>query len=59
MWINNAQENSLLKQTYNSQLKSPSNGDWVSETKQILKELDIVLTFSEIKEIPKTKLRKL
>ena len=57
--ILNDTENSLLKQTYNSQSKSPSSGDWLSETKLILKELEIILTLNEIKEISKNKFKKI
>ena len=30
-------DNSLLKKTYKAQIKSPTQGDWVSEVKEVMK----------------------
>ena len=49
-------ENSLMKKVFDAQLKYPSKGDWISEVKTILKELNIEKTFEEIKEMAKNKL---
>ena len=45
--LNNT-DNSLLRKTYKSQIKSPTRGDWVSEVKEIMKELNIQLSLKEI-----------
>ena len=46
-------ENSLIKKVFESQLKSPTKGDWASEVIYILEELKIRLNLREIKEMPK------
>ena len=37
--ILNSQDNSLLKETYDAQIKSPVRGDWATEIKQILQKI--------------------
>ena len=50
-------ENSLIKKVFDSQIKSPTKGDWASEVLYILEELKIKLNFKEIEEMPKYKLK--
>ena len=50
-------ENSLIKKVFDSQIKSPTKGDWASEVLSMLEEIKIRLNLREIKEIPKNKLK--
>ena len=49
-------EHSLLKKVFDTQVKFPSKGDWVSDIINTLKELDINKTFEELKNMPKKNL---
>ena len=49
-------KNSLLKKVFNTQIKLPSKGDWVSDISKTLKELDINKTFQELENMPKRNL---
>ena len=46
-----------MKKVFDAQIRFPTKGDWASEVKEILEELKINLTFKDIKEIPKNKLK--
>ena len=43
--------------TYKSQSKSPTKGDWVSEIKEILKELNIQISFAQISTMSRNKFK--
>ena len=49
-------EHSLLKKVFDTQVKFPSKGDWASDIKNTLKELDINKTFEELKNMSKKNL---
>ena len=49
-------EHSLLKKVFDTQVKFPSKGDWVSDINNTLKEIDINKTFEELKNMPKKNL---
>ena len=46
-------ENSAIRKVFDSQINSPTKGDWASEVQNILEELKIRLNLREIQETPK------
>ena len=46
-------KDSIIRKVFNSQVKTPSKGDWTSEIRTILKDLKINHTFEEIEIISK------
>ena len=57
--ILNQETNSTLYQFFKAQLESPVKGDWVSEIKQLLIDLEINKTFEEIKHMKRGQYEKL
>ena len=49
-------QNSLLKKVFDSKIKMPTKGDWVSDINETLEELEIKNTFREIKVMSKNNL---
>ena len=58
-YILNENEDSLLHNFFEAQLKSPVKGDWVLRVKKDLEELEINLTFLEISQTSKSDLKKI
>ena len=58
-YILNENEDSLLHNFFEAQLKSPVKGDWMLRVKKDLEELEINLTFLEIYGISKSDLKKI
>ena len=58
-YILNLDENDLLYRFFKTQLKFPVKGDWCNTVKDDLKDLDIDLTFDQIKEMKKIPFKKL
>ena len=52
-YLLNQDENSLLSEFFRAQCESPTTGDWVSSVKQDLVELDIDMTFDQIRSYSK------
>ena len=50
-YILNQEDDSLLCNFFKLQLEKPTRGDWASMCKRDMNELDIQMTFDEIKEI--------
>ena len=46
-------EDSLIKKVFNSQIKSPTKGDWASEVKNVLNELEIKKDMKELTDMSK------
>ena len=52
-YLLNQNEDSMLSQFFWAQSESPTRGDWVSSAKQDLEDLEIEMTFEEIKACTK------
>ena len=52
-YILNEEENSLIHEVFTAQCNNPVKGDWVLTVQENLNELDIKMTFLEIKTTPK------
>ena len=50
-YIFGEKEDSMIKKFFNLQMKEPVRGDWVSQIKIDLKELDILETFEELQSM--------
>ena len=57
--ILNQEEDSLMFKFLQLQIQNPSKGDWASSCKENLKDLDLELSFDEIKTMPTTKYKRL
>ena len=54
-YILNQHEKSLLHRFFTAQLENPTKGDWVTEMKKYIIELEIASSFEEVKTITKTR----
>ena len=52
-YILNQDDESLLKQFFKAQMDFPVKGDWVSEMKEMISDLDIAKSFEEVKKMKK------
>ena len=52
-YILNQDDESLLKQFFKAQMDFPVKGDWVSEMKELISDLDIAKSFEEVKNMRK------
>ena len=57
-YILNQHEKSLLHRFFTAQLENPTKGDWVTEMKKYIIELEIASSFEEVKMIKKVDMRK-
>ena len=57
--ILNQEEDSLMFKFLQLQIQNPSKGDWASSCKENLKDLDLELSFDEIRTMPTTKYKRL
>ena len=58
-YILNQHEKSLLHRFFTAQLENPTKGDWVTEMKKYIIELEIASSFEEVKTIKKTRYEKI
>ena len=52
-YLLNQNEDSMLSQFFHAQCESPTRGDWVSSVKQDLEDLELEITFEQIKACTK------
>ena len=57
--ILNQEEDSLMFKFLQLQIQNPPKGDWASSCKENLKDLDLELSFDEIRTMPTTKYKRL
>ena len=58
-YILNQHEKSLLHRFFTAQLENPTKGDWVTEMKKSIIELEIASSFEEVKMIKKNRYEKI
>ena len=58
-YILKQEENSLLSRFFKAQLENPTKGDWVSEMKKLIEELEIASSFEEVIRIKRSKYEKI
>ena len=46
-------EDSLIKKVFNAQIKSPTKGDWASEVKNVLNQIEINKDMKELTDMSK------
>ena len=56
-YILNEDEGSLINQVLQAQIRSPSKNDFILSVEDDLKELDIFISFEEIKNLSKNRMR--
>ena len=57
-YILNQPTDSLLRNVFDAQVNSPIGGDWVTQVEMDIKDLQLSLSFDQIKNIPKEQFKK-